>query len=233
MTYIIFENVAKYYKTNRFESKALEKTSFEIDRGEFCVLVGTRGSGKSTIINALAGKEKIKIGSVQVGNQKINKLNYFELRKYRKNKVAILNSIDNLVDELSILDNLKLVKNNDDIGIDIYEAAKKYNFSDLLKMYPKDLTRFQCQKIALIRCLISGVELILADEVIAALDYRNSVKLLKEIIDICNEYSVTFILATTDFALKKIADRVIIIKDGKVIRNEFNMNPVKIEELDF
>ena len=223
------ENIVKTYKT-RDLFYVLNDISMQIYEGELLVIVGASGSGKSTLINILGGIDKCTSGNVYFRNKNITKYNERNITRYRRNNVGFIYQSFNLINELTVYENILLTsdsKNNID------EILKKVGLFEKKDLYPKELSGGEQQRVAIARALSKDCDILFCDEPTGALDSENSKKILLLLEELARHDKKTIVIVTHNNDIIKIADRVYTIKNGKIIDERKNENPLPVKEIDW
>ena len=233
MSYVEFKDVKKVYKTGEVEINALRDVDFEIEKGEFCVIVGASGAGKTTILNILGGMDTLTSGSVKLDGREISTLNKRQLTAYRRYDVGFVFQFYNLVQNLTALENVELAAQICKEPLDAATVLKQVGLEDRMANFPAQLSGGEQQRVAIARALAKNPKLLLCDEPTGALDYQTGKAILKLLQDTCRERGMTVIVITHNSALTPMADRVIKIKNGKVSRMTENAHPTPVEEIEW
>ena len=223
------ENIVKTYKT-RDLFYVLNDISMQIYEGELLVIVGASGSGKSTLINILGGIDKCTSGNVYFRNRNITKYNEKKITQYRRNNVGFIYQSFNLINELTVYENILLTsdsKNNID------EILKKVGLFEKKDLYPKELSGGEQQRVAIARALSKDCDILFCDEPTGALDSENSKKILLLLEELARQDKRTIVIVTHNNDIIKIADRVYTMKNGKIIDERMNENPLPVKEIDW
>ena len=231
--YIEFENVVKSYGSGNAEVKALDDVSFNIDKGEFCVLLGSSGAGKTTLLNMLGGMDTITSGNIHFDGRDISKLSKRELIEYRRHDVGFVFQFYNLIPNLTALENVEIAAQLCKNPIPASEALEMVGLSERENNFPAQLSGGEQQRVAIARALAKNPRLLLCDEPTGALDYVTGKAVLKLLYDLSKEHGTTVIIITHNQAIAPMADRVIRIKSGKIRSNEVNANIVPIDEIEW
>ena len=231
--YIEFENVVKSYGSGNAEVKALDGVSFNIDKGEFCVLLGSSGAGKTTLLNMLGGMDTITSGSIHFDGRDVSKLSKREMIEYRRHDVGFVFQFYNLIPNLTALENVEIAAQLCKDPIPAEKALEMVGLSERENNFPAQLSGGEQQRVAIARALAKNPRLLLCDEPTGALDYVTGKAVLKLLYDLSKERGTTVIIITHNQAIAPMADRVIRIKSGKIRSNEVNTNIVPIDEIEW
>lgn len=231
--YVEFKDVKKIYKTGEVEIHALRDVNFEIEKGEFCVIVGASGAGKTTILNILGGMDTLSGGSVYLDGKEISGLNKRQLTAYRRYDVGFVFQFYNLVQNLTALENVELAAQICKDPLDAATVLKQVGLEDRMANFPAQLSGGEQQRVAIARALAKNPKLLLCDEPTGALDYNTGKAILKLLQDMCRERGMTVIVITHNQAIAPMADRVIKIKNGKVSSMTVNESPVSVETIEW
>ena len=231
--YIEFKNVKKIYKTGEVEIKALNDVNFEINKGEFCVIVGASGAGKTTILNILGGMDTLSSGSAWLDGVDISKLKKRELTAYRRYDVGFVFQFYNLVQNLTALENVELAAQICKEPLDASKVLEQVGLGDRMKNFPAQLSGGEQQRVAIARALAKNPKLLLCDEPTGALDYNTGKAVLKLLQDTCRKTGMTVVVITHNQALSAMADRIITVKNGAVESMCINENIVDIADIEW
>lgn len=231
--YVSLNDVKKIYKMGEVSISACDGIDFEIEKGEFAIIVGPSGAGKTTVLNILGGMDSATSGDVIVDGRYISKFKNKKLVEYRREDIGFVFQFYNLMQNLTAIENVELALqickdplDADEILEDVGLADRKYNF-------PAQLSGGEQQRVAIARALAKNPKLLLCDEPTGALDYVTGKAILKLLQDTCRQRGMTVIVITHNTALTPMADRVIHIKNGKVGDIRVNPNPVPVEEIEW
>ena len=233
MSYIEFDDVKKIYKMGDVKIKALNGASFTIDKGEFAVIAGASGAGKSTILNLMGGMDTATTGKIIVDKENVSKFTAKRLTTYRRYDIGFVFQFYNLVPNLTALENVELALQICKNPLDAKEVLEEVGLKDRLTNFPAQLSGGEQQRVSIARALAKNPKLLLCDEPTGALDYQTGKAILKLLQDMCRERGMTVIVITHNSALTPMADRVIKIKNGKVSRMTMNDHPTPIEEIEW
>ncbi|MCM1006998.1 MAG: ABC transporter ATP-binding protein [Ruminococcus flavefaciens] len=231
--YIEFKNVKKIYKTGEVEIKALNDVNFEINKGEFCVIVGASGAGKTTILNILGGMDTLSSGSAWLDGVDISKLKKRELTAYRRYDVGFVFQFYNLVQNLTALENVELAAQICKEPLYASKVLEQVGLGDRMKNFPAQLSGGEQQRVAIARALAKNPKLLLCDEPTGALDYNTGKAVLKLLQDTCRKTGMTVVVITHNQALSAMADRIITVKNGAVESMRINDNIVDIADIEW
>lgn len=231
--YIEFRNVRKIYKTGEVEIAALSGVDFEIEKGEFCVIVGASGAGKTTILNILGGMETLTSGSAWLDGVEISALKKRALTAYRRYDVGFVFQFYNLVQNLTAKENVELAAQICKDTLDASEVLEKVGLGDRMKNFPAQLSGGEQQRVAIARALAKNPKLLLCDEPTGALDYNTGKAVLKLLQDTCRSTGMTVVVITHNQALSAMADRIITVKNGTVADMRLNSDIKDVAEIEW
>ena len=233
MNIIEFKNVSKRYKVGNQEIEAVKHVSFNIESGEFVVVLGASGAGKSTILNLLGGMDTVSEGQILVEGQDIVNFSEKELTKYRAEKIGFVFQFYNLVQNLTALENVELATQISKNPLDVKMVLKRVGLENRMNNFPAQLSGGEQQRVAIARAIAKNPKLLLCDEPTGALDYQTGKAILALLREMCNKYKMTVIVITHNSALAPMADRIIHLKNGRVASSAINENPKPIEEIEW
>lgn len=231
--YVKLENVSKIYGSKEVKIVAVDEISFQIAEGEFVVIVGPSGAGKTTVLNILGGMDKATSGRVLVDGHDIAGYTNKQLTAYRREDIGFVFQFYNLVPNLTALENVELALQICKNPLDAKTVLSEVGLKDRLGNFPAQLSGGEQQRVSIARALAKNPKLLLCDEPTGALDYQTGKAILKLLQDMCREKGMTVIVITHNSALTPMADRVIKIKNGKVSRMTLNDNPTPVEEIEW
>ena len=232
-SYVKLDKVSKIYKMGEVEIRAVDNISFEISKGEFVVVVGPSGAGKTTVLNILGGMDTATKGNVLVDGSNIAKYNSRQLTAYRRDDIGFVFQFYNLVPNLTALENVELAMQICKNPLDAKKVLCEVGLEDRMGNFPAQLSGGEQQRVSIARALAKNPKLLLCDEPTGALDYQTGKAILKLLQDMCREKGMTVIVITHNSALTPMADRVIHIKNGTVSAMELNTDPTPVEEIDW
>lgn len=232
-SFIELKNVKKSYDMGEVVIKAVDDVSFSIDKGEFVIVLGASGAGKSTILNLLGGMDQVTEGSIYVDGNEISKYDKKMLTKYRREDIGFVFQFYNLVQNLNAVENVELAVEICKDPMDPVEILKNVGLSERLQNFPSQLSGGEQQRVSIARAIAKNPKLLLCDEPTGALDYNTGKAILKLLSDTLKMYNMTVVVITHNSAIAPIADKVITVKNGKVKSVEKNLNPVSIESIEW
>lgn len=231
--FVEFNHVKKVYKTGEVEIHALQDVSFTIEKGEFCVIVGASGAGKTTILNILGGMDTLTEGRVFLDGREISKLSGKELTTYRRYDVGFVFQFYNLVQNLTAMENVELASQICRNPLDAATVLSQVGLADRMGNFPAQLSGGEQQRVAIARALAKNPKLLLCDEPTGALDYNTGKAVLKLLQDTCHKSGMTVVVITHNQALTAMADRIITVKSGSVEQIILNDNIIDVEEIEW
>ena len=233
MSYIQVINECKRYKMGESTIVANNNINFEIEKGEFVIILGPSGAGKSTVLNILGGMDSCDEGQIIIDGVDISKYNSKQLTQYRRNDVGFVFQFYNLVQNLTARENVELASQIVTNALDIDETLKLVGLEHRKNNFPAQLSGGEQQRVAIARAIAKNPKLLLCDEPTGALDYTTGKQILKTLQDTCRNTGTTVIVITHNSALAPMADRVIRINDAKVRSIEVNSNPSPVETIEW
>ena len=232
-TLIEFKNVTKIYHVGEVDIKAIEDVSFEIKEGEFVVVLGASGAGKTTILNILGGMENATSGEVIVNDNNIASYNDDELCQYRRNDIGFVFQFYNLIQNLTARENVELALQICKDPLDAVEVLKLVGLGDRLDSFPSQLSGGEQQRVAIARAVAKNPKLLLCDEPTGALDYVTGKQVLKVLQDMAFNEHMTVVMITHNSALAAMGNKIIRVKSGHVESVTMNKKPKKAEEIEY
>ena len=231
--YVEFQQVKKVYHMGEVSIEALSDATFEIEKGEICVIVGASGAGKTTLLNILGGMDTLTTGSVLLDGKEISKYNKKELTAYRRYDIGFVFQFYNLVQNLTALENVSLATQICKDPLDAELVMDEVGLSHRMNNFPAQLSGGEQQRVAIARALAKNPKLLLCDEPTGALDYNTGKAILKLLQDTSRKNGMTVVIITHNQALTAMADRFIHIKNGSVYSVEKNENIVPVENIEW
>ena len=231
--FVKLEQVTKVYKMGEVEIRAVDGIDFSIAKGEFVVIVGPSGAGKTTVLNILGGMDTATSGSVLVDKNDIAKYSPKKLIGYRRDDIGFVFQFYNLIPNLTALENVELALQICKNPLDAKTVLEDVGLGERLNNFPAQLSGGEQQRVSIARALAKNPKLLLCDEPTGALDYNTGKAILKLLQDTCREKGMTVIVITHTSAIAPMADRVIHIKNGKVSGMEMNEHPVPVETIEW
>ncbi|MBQ2178038.1 MAG: ABC transporter ATP-binding protein [Oscillospiraceae bacterium] len=232
-SFVSFEDVSKIYRTGEVTIRAVDHISFTIERGEFCVIVGPSGAGKTTVLNMLGGMDGCSEGTILVDGKRVSDFTPRQLTTYRRHDIGFVFQFYNLVGNLTALENVELAAQICDDPLDAATVIAEVGLAQRANSFPGQLSGGEQQRVAIARALAKNPKLLLCDEPTGALDYVTGKQILKLLQDTCREKGVTVIVITHNSAITPMADRVIRIKNGTVSEMTCNASPTPVEQIEW
>lgn len=232
-SFIEFDQVCKYYIMGEHRIAAADKVSFNIEEGEFAIIAGPSGAGKTTILNMLGGMDACDTGVIRLDGKEISRYNARQLTEYRRYDVGFVFQFYNLVQNLTALENVELASEICRNPLDARETLCQVGLEDRLQNFPAQLSGGEQQRVAIARALAKNPKILLCDEPTGALDDTTGKTILKLLQDTCRNTGRTVIVITHNQALTPMADRVIRIKNGTVVTNQTNSDPIPVERIEW
>lgn len=233
MSYIELKKVDKIYQMGEVKLKALDKASFEIEKGELVVILGQSGSGKSTCLNILGGMDSVSSGHVVIDGMDITKLKENRLIKFRRNDIGFVFQFYNLVQNLTALENIELGTQICKNPLNAREALKKVGLEDRMDNFPSQMSGGQQQRVSIARAIAKRPKILLCDEPTGALDYQTGKQVLELLEETCRKDKITTIIITHNSAIAPMADRVIQFKNGQAEDVTVNTKPTSVKNLEW
>ena len=233
MAYIQVINECKRYRMGESTIVANNNINFEIEKGEFVIILGPSGAGKSTVLNILGGMDSCDEGQIIIDGVDISKYNSKQLTKYRRNDVGFVFQFYNLVQNLTALENVELATQISKNPLDVKMVLKRVGLEDRTNNFPAQLSGGEQQRVAIARAIAKNPKLLLCDEPTGALDYQTGKAILGLLREMCDKYTMTVIVITHNSALAPMADRIIHLKNGQVASMSLNENPKPIAEIEW
>lgn len=231
--FVRLDGITKTYKMGEVEIRAVDGIDFAVNKGEFVIIVGPSGAGKTTVLNILGGMDTATGGKITVDGSDITRYTAKQLTGYRRNDIGFVFQFYNLVPNLTALENVELALQICREPLDAREVLEEVGLGGRLDNFPAQLSGGEQQRVSIARALAKNPKLLLCDEPTGALDYNTGKAILKILQDMCRERKMTVIVITHNSALAPMADRLIRIKNGKVSHMEKNENPISIDEIEW
>ena len=231
--FVTLKDVRKIYKMGEVEIMAAAGIDFEIKKGEFAVVVGPSGAGKTTVLNILGGMDKATSGNVWIDGKNIAKYTDRQLTGYRREDIGFVFQFYNLVPNLTALENVELALQICKDPLDARTVLEEVGLKERLTNFPAQLSGGEQQRVAIARALAKNPKLLLCDEPTGALDYVTGKSILKLLQDTCRKKGMTVIVITHNSALTPMADRIVRIRNGRVAEMIQNENPTPVEEIEW
>lgn len=231
--FVKLKNVTKIYQMGEVQIRAVDGIDFSIDKGEFVVVVGPSGAGKTTVLNILGGMDKASGGEVLVDGKDISGYSQKQLTGYRRNDIGFVFQFYNLVPNLTALENVELASQICNDSLNAEQTLAKVGLEQRIKNFPAQLSGGEQQRVSIARALAKNPKLLLCDEPTGALDYNTGKQILQLLQDTCRREKITVLIITHNSALAPMADRLIQFKNGTVISETSNPTPVPIAEIEW
>lgn len=232
-SYVQLKDVVKEYKMGEVCIRATDGIDFTIEKGEFVVIVGPSGAGKTTVLNILGGMDKLTSGSVIVDGTEISKYTSKQLTTYRRYEIGFVFQFYNLIQNLTALENVELALQICKDPLDARSVLEEVGLKERVNNFPAQLSGGEQQRVAIARALAKNPKLLLCDEPTGALDYNTGKAILKLLQDTCLEKGMTVVVITHNSAIAPMADRMIKIKNGKVSKTIINEKPVSVDTIEW
>ena len=233
MNFVEFKNVSKHYIMGSNVIKAADDVNFSIGQGEFCVVVGPSGAGRTTVLHMLGGMDQVTGGEIFVDGVKISDFNERKLTDYRRYDVGFVFQFYNLIQNLTALENVEIASEICKNPLDARKTLEEVGLSERMSNFPAQLSGGEQQRVSIARAIAKNPKLLLCDEPTGALDYETGKNILKLLQKICRENHKTIIVITHNQAITRMADRVIHVKNGKVSGEELNAHPADVDVIEW
>lgn len=231
--YLVVKDLMKHYGDGEARVQVLDGIATEVMRGEVCVMLGPSGSGKSTFLNLIGGLEGADGGTVSVGGCELTALSSRELGEYRRRELGFVFQFYNLVPDLTIRENIEVTAHLSDAPLPMEDLLRSLGLWEHRDKFPRQVSGGQQQRCAIGRALVKNPGLILCDEPTGALDYKTSKEVLELMERVNREYGCTIVMVTHNAAIAGMADRVLRLRDGRLVADKVNDAPVSAAELDW
>lgn len=233
MAFVEFRDVTKTYHMGEVNIQAVDGISFSVEKGEFVIIVGPSGAGKTTVLNLMGGMDTCTEGKIYVDGTNIAEYDDIELTGYRRDDIGFVFQFYNLVGNLTALENVELALQICKEPLDAVEVMEEVGLAERMDNFPAQLSGGEQQRVAIARALAKNPKLLLCDEPTGALDYQTGKSILKLLQDTCRERGMTVLVITHNQALTPMADRVIRIKNGKVSEMVTNDHPASVDTIEW
>lgn len=231
--FLEIKNIKKHFGEGESRVEVLKGIDIEIEKGEFCVLLGPSGSGKSTLLNIIGGIDAADEGYISINGEKTADMNEKALTLYRRKHLGYIFQMYNLIPNLNIKENIEVGAYLSDNPLDVDDLLKTLGFYEHRHKLPNQLSGGQQQRTAIGRAIVKNPDILLCDEPTGALDYNTSKEILQLIEDVNKKYGNTIIMVTHNDAIKQMADRVVKLRDGMIRKNYLNETKLTAAELDW
>ena len=233
MAFVAFQDVGKIYKSGEVKVQALRDATFQVEKGELCVIVGPSGAGKTTLLNILGGMDTLTSGKVFLDGAEVSAFNKRQLTAYRRQDVGFVFQFYNLIQNLTALENVELASQICRDPLDPGQVLRDVGLANRAKNFPAQLSGGEQQRVAIARALAKNPKLLLCDEPTGALDYNTGKAILKLLQDTGRQTGMTVIIITHNSALTAMAERVVQVKNGTVVDSRVNPNPRPVSEIEW
>ena len=230
---VVASSVSKVYKSGVGEVRAVDNLSFEVNEGEFVVILGPSGAGKTTLLNLMGGMDGVTSGELVIDGENLTGMSARELTRYRRTKVGFVFQFYNLMPNLTAIENIELAVELCPDAKRPEDVMERVGLRERMNNFPAQLSGGEQQRVSIARAVAKNPRLLLCDEPTGALDYETGKRILQLLQDMCREENKTVIIVTHNAALKDMADKVIYIKNGKADRVEINAEPKPVAEIEW
>lgn len=233
MAYIQLNNLRKEFKSGNTTIVANDDINFSLEKGRLLIIVGASGAGKTTLLNLLGGMDKATSGDIIIDGKNLANLDDRSLTEYRRDDVGFVFQHYNLIPNLTAIENVEMASEISSNPLDPEETLKEVGLSHRLNNFPSQLSGGEQQRVAIARALAKNPKLLLCDEPTGALDYETGKNILKLLEKACHEMGATVVIITHNSLIKPMADQVIEIRDGKIVEDYINNNPLPVDEIEW
>lgn len=233
LSFIELTNVQKRYRVGEITIKAVDGVTFNIEKGDFAVVVGASGAGKTTVLNILGGMDSLDEGTIRVDGKDISNYTDRMLTEYRRYDIGFVFQFYNLVQNLTARENVELASQISNNPLDVEYVMEMVGLKDRMNNFPSQLSGGEQQRVAIARALAKNPKLLLCDEPTGALDYQTGKSILKLLQDTCRNTGMTVVVITHNGALTDMADKIIRMKNGRVSDFRINENPIPVERIEW
>ena len=231
--FVVFDNVCKYYQMGDTRIAASDHVSFTIEKGEFCVILGPSGAGKTTVLNMLGGMDTCDAGTILLDGERVSSFDQKRLTTYRRYDVGFVFQFYNLVQNLTARENVELASEICRDPLDADTVLDEVGLAERKNNFPAQLSGGEQQRVSIARALAKNPKILLCDEPTGALDYKTGKSVLALLQNTCRTTGRTVIVITHNSALTGMADRIVQVRSGQIISNEVNEHPVPVEEIEW
>ena len=231
--FLEIKDLKKSFGTDSNKTEVFKGINFEVNKGEFCVLLGPSGSGKSTLLNIIGGIDGADSGYISIDGEKIKDMDEKTLTKYRRKHLGYIFQMYNLIPNLNVKENIEVGAYLSDNPLDIDDLLKTLGLYEHRHKLPNQLSGGQQQRTSIGRAIVKNPDILLCDEPTGALDYNTSKEILKLIEEVSHKYGTTVIMVTHNDAIKNMADRVVKLRDGQIRKSYINEEKISASELDW
>mgnify|MGYP000759278959 CR=1 FL=1 len=229
--FVTFEDVSKVYHSGEIEIRAVDHISFTIEKGEFCVIVGPSGAGKTTVLNMLGGMDACSGGTITVDGTRVSGFNARQLTTYRRHDIGFVFQFYNLVGNLTALENVELARQVCKDALDPKTVMEQVGLSQRMNNFPAQLSGGEQQRVSIARALCKNPALLLCDEPTGALDSKTGVQVLSLLTDVCRTHNATVVIITHNAMIAPLGNRVIRVKNGGIESIETCEHPARVEDI--
>ena len=233
MAYIQLNNLRKEFKSGNTTIVANDDINFSLEKGRLLIIVGASGAGKTTLLNLLGGMDKATSGDIIIDGKNLANLDDKSLTEYRRDDVGFVFQHYNLIPNLTAIENVEMASEISSNPLDPEETLKEVGLSHRLNNFPSQLSGGEQQRVAIARALAKNPKLLLCDEPTGALDYETGKNILKLLEKACHEMGATVVIITHNSLIKPMADQVIEIRDGRIVEDYINNNPLPVDEIEW
>lgn len=231
MAFVAFQDVGKIYKSGEVKVQALRDATFQVEKGELCVIVGPSGAGKTTLLNILGGMDTLTSGKVFLDGAEVSAFNKRQLTAYRRQDVGFVFQFYNLMPNLTALENVELARQVCPRALDPVEMLRQVGLGERMNNFPAQLSGGEQQRVSIARALCKNPALLLCDEPTGALDSKTGLQVLALLKDVSEKYQTTVAIITHNAAIAPLARRVIRVRNGQIESVELNDHPASVEEI--
>ena len=231
--FLEIKQIKKSFGAGDSRVEVLKGIDLEIERGEFCVLLGPSGSGKSTLLNIIGGIDGADSGSITIDGERIEDMTEKKLSLYRRKHLGYIFQMYNLIPNLTVRENIEVGAYLSDKPLDVDELLHTLGIYEHQRKLPNQLSGGQQQRTAIGRAIVKNPDILLCDEPTGALDYNTSKDILRLIETVNQKYGNTIVMVTHNDAIKDMADRVVKLRDGMIRKNYTNEQKVQAMELEW